>query len=174
MSIQASAIGTCAKFETNATILDRSNARETHLSATARVQTRTYRHRRRRRFRLYGSQPVGVGRAHRYVRAGEAAGAVRPEAKLLLDTLSSLEDGQLQRCQMSAEQLLIQLGITFNVYGDSAGTERAFPFDLIPRIVRAQGAERPLSAELNNFQHDMLAGMSRPQALRQLARGSNG
>ncbi len=40
----------------------------------------------------------------------------------------------------------------------------------VSRIVRAQGAERPLSAELNNFQHDMLAGMSRPQALRQLAR----
>jgi uncharacterized circularly permuted ATP-grasp superfamily protein len=72
----------------------------------------------------------------------DPAGAVRPEAKLLLDTLSSLEDGQLQRCQMSAEQLLIQLGITFNVYGDSAGTERAFPFDLIPRIVRAQEWER--------------------------------
>jgi uncharacterized circularly permuted ATP-grasp superfamily protein len=29
------------------------------------------------------------------------------------------------------------MGITFNVYGDSAGTERIFPFDLIPRIVRA-------------------------------------
>ena len=30
------------------------------------------------------------------------------------------------------------MGITFNVYGDSAGTERIFPFDLIPRIVRAE------------------------------------
>jgi uncharacterized circularly permuted ATP-grasp superfamily protein len=27
------------------------------------------------------------------------------------------------------------MGITFNVYGDSAGAERIFPFDLIPRIV---------------------------------------
>src|SRR5665213_4615708 len=43
------------------------------------------------------------------------AGVVRPEARLLL-----------------------QLGITFNVYGDSAGAERIFPFDLIPRIVRAE------------------------------------
>ena len=29
------------------------------------------------------------------------------------------------------------MGITFNVYGDTAGTERIFPFDLIPRIIPA-------------------------------------
>lgn len=40
----------------------------------------------------------------------------------------------------------------------------------VGKIVRAQGSDRPLSAELMNFQHDMLAGMSRTQALRQLAR----
>jgi uncharacterized circularly permuted ATP-grasp superfamily protein len=62
-------------------------------------------------------------------------GTVRPEARMLLETIESLEDGQLQRCQRAAETLLVQLGITFNVYGDSAGTERIFPFDLIPRIV---------------------------------------
>ncbi len=66
----------------------------------------------------------------------DEAGLARPEAQLLLETLEGLEDGQLQRAQLAAERLLVQLGITFNVYGDSAGTERAFPFDLIPRIVR--------------------------------------
>ena len=39
----------------------------------------------------------------------------------------------------AAERLLLQMGITFNVYGDSAGTERIFPFDLIPRIVARRG-----------------------------------
>ena len=63
------------------------------------------------------------------------SGTVRPEARILLETIESLDDGQLQRCQRAAETLLLQLGITFNVYGDSAGTERIFPFDLIPRIV---------------------------------------
>ena len=66
------------------------------------------------------------------------AGVVRPEARLLLDTIESLEEGQLLHCQRAAERLLLQMGITFNVYGDSAGTERIFPFDLIPRIVRAE------------------------------------
>src|ERR1019366_4139925 len=65
-------------------------------------------------------------------------GVARPEASLLLETIQSLDEGQLERCQRAAERLLLQLGITFNVYGDSSGTERIFPFDLIPRIVRAE------------------------------------
>src|ERR1700720_3619044 len=65
-------------------------------------------------------------------------GVARPEASLLLETIQSLGEGQLERCQRAAERLLLQLGIPFNVYGDSSGTERIFPFDLIPRIVRAE------------------------------------
>jgi uncharacterized circularly permuted ATP-grasp superfamily protein len=45
--------------------------------------------------------------------------------------------GELQQRQRAAEQTLLHMGITFNVYGDDAGTERIFPFDLIPRIVEA-------------------------------------
>jgi hypothetical protein len=65
----------------------------------------------------------------------DANGEARAEARLLLETIESLPEGQLQQCQ--AERLLVQLGITFNVYGDSMGAERVFPFDLIPRIVPA-------------------------------------
>ena len=91
-------------------------------------------------------------------------GEPRPEAKLLLDTIGSLGEGQLQRCQQAAERILVQLGITFNVYGDSAGTERPFPFDLVPRIVRAEewnwlerGLKqriRALNAFINDIYHD--------------------
>ena len=65
----------------------------------------------------------------------EAEGAPRAHARLLLETVESLSDGQMLRYKHAAERLLLQMGITFNVYGDSAGTERIFPFDLIPRIV---------------------------------------
>jgi uncharacterized circularly permuted ATP-grasp superfamily protein len=68
----------------------------------------------------------------------DSAGVARPEARLLIESIESLEEGQLERCHRAAESLLLQLGITFNVYGDSAGTERIFPFDLLPRIVRAE------------------------------------
>jgi uncharacterized circularly permuted ATP-grasp superfamily protein len=94
----------------------------------------------------------------------EHDGTARPEAQLLLETIQSLEEGQLQRCQHAAERLLLQLGITFNVYGDSAGTERIFPFDLIPRIVRAEewewmerGLKQRIHA-LNEFIDDIYHG----------------
>jgi len=64
-------------------------------------------------------------------------GAPRPHARLLLETVESLSDGHLLRYKHAAERLLLQMGITFNVYGHSAGAERIFPFDLIPRIVPA-------------------------------------
>jgi uncharacterized circularly permuted ATP-grasp superfamily protein len=88
-------------------------------------------------------------------------GGIRPEARLLLETIESLQEGQLQLRQQSAERLLLQLGITFNVYGDSAGTEKIFPFDLIPRIVNAlewQWIERGLKQRihaLNEFIDDI-------------------
>src|SRR5258708_22544280 len=72
----------------------------------------------------------------------EADGRPRPHAQLLLSTVQSLSDGQLLRYKHAADQLLLQMGITFNVYGDSAGTERIFPFDLVPRIVSAAEWER--------------------------------
>src|SRR5580765_6044231 len=65
----------------------------------------------------------------------DADGRPRAHARLLLETVESLSDGHLLRYKHAAERLLLQMGITFNVYGDTAGTERIFPFDLIPRIV---------------------------------------
>jgi len=67
----------------------------------------------------------------------EEGGLPRPHVQLLLDTIQSLSDGQLLRYKYAAERMLLQMGITFNVYGDSAGTERIFPFDLVPRIIPA-------------------------------------
>ena len=51
--------------------------------------------------------------------------------------IDALPAGEIERRQRSAERALLAMGITFNVYGDDAGTERIFPFDLIPRIVSA-------------------------------------
>jgi uncharacterized circularly permuted ATP-grasp superfamily protein len=61
----------------------------------------------------------------------------RPSARALVRFIDALPDGELKRRQRSAERALLNMGITFNVYGDSAGTERIFPFDLLPRIVSA-------------------------------------
>ena len=61
----------------------------------------------------------------------------RPGAQLLKERIESLPDGELLARQAAAERLLLQNGITFNVYSDSAATEKIFPFDIIPRIVEA-------------------------------------
>ena len=67
----------------------------------------------------------------------EAGGEPRAAARALVQLLETMTDGELLRRQQSAERALLHMGITFNVYGDSAGTERIFPFDLVPRIVAA-------------------------------------
>jgi len=59
----------------------------------------------------------------------------RPEAKLLIEKINSLSTGELLMRQKAAQVAMMKLGATFNVYGDSQGTERIFPFDVLPRII---------------------------------------
>ena len=66
-----------------------------------------------------------------------ADGTPRPYARLLFERMASVGDAELRRYQQTAEQALFRMGITFNVYGDEAGTEKIFPFDIIPRIIPA-------------------------------------
>ncbi len=68
----------------------------------------------------------------------ESDGRPRATAQILIDRLSSLSDLEIARRQQDAETAFLRMGITFNVYGDGAGTEKIFPFDLIPRIVEAK------------------------------------
>lgn len=65
-------------------------------------------------------------------------GQPRPGSDLLVRRVDSFPPGELLRRQRAAQAALMQLGVTFNVYGDSQGTERVWPFDILPRIVTAQ------------------------------------
>ena len=67
-----------------------------------------------------------------------AAGQPRPEANLLIERINSLSLAELHQRQQAAQNELFKLGVTFNVYGDNQGTERIFPFDIIPRILAAR------------------------------------
>jgi uncharacterized circularly permuted ATP-grasp superfamily protein len=62
-------------------------------------------------------------------------GSPRRRAELLVRKISALGDGELQRRQQAAERALLNMGITFNVYGHEAGTEKVWPFDVLPRII---------------------------------------
>ena len=54
----------------------------------------------------------------------------------------ALSDGELQRRQKAADLALLNMGITFNVYGHEAGTEKVWPFDIVPRIIDAREWDR--------------------------------
>ena len=53
----------------------------------------------------------------------------------LLDHFGSLAPEELQRRKQAADLSFLNQGITFTVYGRDEGTERIFPYDLIPRII---------------------------------------
>lgn len=75
--------------------------------------------------------------------------------------LKTVPAKQLEAKRQEAELLFRRVGITFNVYGEEAGTERLIPFDVIPRLLSAKewdvlskGAIQRVRA-LNMFLHDI-------------------
>ncbi|MEZ6134000.1 MAG: circularly permuted type 2 ATP-grasp protein [Pirellulaceae bacterium] len=88
-------------------------------------------------------------------------GRPRQGAELLVERINSLGDDELLARKREIEAALLRMGITFTVYGDDAGTEKIFPFDLIPRIVQASdwrhieaGLKQRIRA-LNQFLNDI-------------------
>jgi len=88
-------------------------------------------------------------------------GELRPHYRKFLDLLESLPNEEFEHKRKSVDLSFLRQGITFNVYGDSKGAERIFPFDLIPRIIPAKEwdyLERGLTQRikaLNLFLHDV-------------------
>jgi uncharacterized circularly permuted ATP-grasp superfamily protein len=65
----------------------------------------------------------------------DAAGQPRAHCRALLEELRVASSQTLRRHQVEADRAFLAQGITFTVYGDDQGTERIFPFDLLPRII---------------------------------------
>src|SRR5215469_330923 len=88
-------------------------------------------------------------------------GKVRDHYRALAEMLTRLPMEELQRRKQAADLSFLTQGITFTVYGREEGTERIFPYDLLPRIVTAQEwavIERGLTQRitaLNEFLRDV-------------------
>jgi len=67
----------------------------------------------------------------------DSDGTPRPAAAALVAHLAALEHAELQQRQDLAEIDILTMGITFTVYSDGRGIDRAWPFDIIPRIIDA-------------------------------------
>ncbi|HBD12576.1 MAG TPA: hypothetical protein DCZ13_10545, partial [Porticoccaceae bacterium] len=63
------------------------------------------------------------------------AGRARPPGGQLSRWLRSLDNEELQTRKIEAELAIIDKGVTFTVYSDGENIDRAWPFDIIPRII---------------------------------------
>ena len=77
---------------------------------------------------LFSSYDTGDG----YDEMFDTAGDARQPYSALLDELRVSSSSELGLRQVEADKAFLTQGITFTVYGDEEGTERIFPFDLLP------------------------------------------
>ncbi|HET8996322.1 MAG TPA: circularly permuted type 2 ATP-grasp protein, partial [Acetobacteraceae bacterium] len=84
-----------------------------------------------------------------------------PAIAALRARLDALPASELRRRATFAEQDMMERGITFTVYSDAEAIDRILPFDLIPRLLRAEewqmleaGVTQRVAA-LNAFLHDV-------------------
>lgn len=91
----------------------------------------------------------------------ETDGAIRPHYRRLADRLGALREAEFNQRRAAVDLAFLRRGVTFTVYNDSEGTERIFPFDLIPRIIpdrewsRIEAGLVQRITALNLFLHDL-------------------
>ncbi len=88
-------------------------------------------------------------------------GKVRPHYRHFLKHFGAVSQADFEAKRRAVDLAFLRQGVTFNVYGDSQGAERIFPFDLVPRIIPAgewekieAGLVQRITA-LNLFLHDI-------------------
>jgi len=90
-----------------------------------------------------------------------ANSAVRKHYQKFIERFGTCPQPEFDKKRRAVDLAFLRQGITFNVYGDSKGAERIFPFDLVPRIIPAvewdeieRGLIQRITA-LNLFLHDI-------------------
>jgi uncharacterized circularly permuted ATP-grasp superfamily protein len=105
-------------------------------------------------------QPAAAALKH-YDELYGAGGIPRPHYAPLAATLDWIGRDEIMARVQAINTALLLRGVTFTVYADSAGTERVFPFDVIPRIItpeewgRLERGIRQRVRALNAFLHDV-------------------
>jgi tetratricopeptide (TPR) repeat protein len=104
-------------------------------------------------------------------------GGIRPHYHALVEALAKLAPRRAAAPQAVRRSLsFLTQGITFTVYGREEGTERIFPYDLLPRLIAAEEwdrIERGLTQRitaLNHFLRDVYGEVQNPQRPRRSAR----
>jgi uncharacterized circularly permuted ATP-grasp superfamily protein len=79
---------------------------------------------------------------HAYDEMFVSEGELHRHYELLFGHFSALPADELQRRKQAADLSFLNQGITFTVYGRQEGTEKIFPYDLLPRIITAAEWEK--------------------------------
>lgn len=90
-----------------------------------------------------------------------SAAEPRLVSQQLCHYLNSLNEDDIDKRKIAAELAIMEMGISFTVYSDEGNIDRAWPFDIIPRIIEAKewrmierGLKQRLTA-LNHFINDV-------------------
>ncbi len=67
----------------------------------------------------------------------DTEGEARPAAREVLSVVDRIGVDELRARQAAAAADILTMGITFTVYSDGANIDRAWPFDVIPRVIEA-------------------------------------
>src|SRR3981081_414104 len=65
-------------------------------------------------------------------------GVPRPAFHRALEVLARKSPDEVRRCQALVGRALLSRGVTCSLYSDNRGTEKIFPFDVLPRMVSAR------------------------------------
>jgi uncharacterized circularly permuted ATP-grasp superfamily protein/uncharacterized alpha-E superfamily protein len=108
----------------------------------------------------------------------DTSGVVRPAWKPLVDKLETLGDAELSRRWEKARQLIHENGISYNLYGDQYGMERAWQLSPLPMVLSAADWEEldrgldqrarlfsSLLADLHGAQRTLLSGTVPPELI---------
>lgn len=85
----------------------------------------------------------------------------RDIAKPLLDYFASMDGDELAARMQAVDSAILAMGITFTIYSDAGNIDRAWPFDIVPRIISSkewdsvqEGLKQRLTA-MNMFINDL-------------------
>lgn len=82
----------------------------------------------------------------------EGAGQARVPARALAEYLASLDQGEVHSRKRAADSAILEMGISFTVYTEGENIDRAWPFDIIPRVIARREWDR-ISAGLSQRLH---------------------
>ena len=85
----------------------------------------------------------------------------RDIAKPFLDYFASMDGDELAARMQAVDSAILAMGITFTIYSDAGNIDRAWPFDIVPRIISStewdfvqKGLKQRLTA-MNMFINDL-------------------